>query len=735
MSRSGEQKVVRTVCGIEDGVRCGILAHVRNGVLVKVEPADFPDPRFRHVCARALCSPKLVYHPDRLKYPVRRVGERGEGRWQRISWDEATDIIAGKLREIGEKHGYESIAFVVEKLAYLRLASALEATMVNPIGFGDAAAPCGDEISYGTHYGGLYTIGFQNPAMCVIWGRNPAETHPLWWRRIRDAKEGGAKVVVIDPRFTSTASKADEYVSIRPGTDVALALGMMNVISERGLDDKPFISRYTVGPFLVRRGDGLFLRESEIVPGGSNEYVVWDTKTNKPRLHNEEGVTPALEGVYDVGGINCRPSFQLLADLAKQYPLDKASEITEVLPGTIERLAIEYATLKPVASYRGMGLQRTFHGDLSYREITALAAVTGNINLGGYSEGYRRFLFNSGTILFGDRFPRPMSLLQTYEAIPTGQPYPIKALWLAGQNFMNQNPDNNKILRELVPRLEFIAVTDMFMTASAQHADVVLPTCSFFEHLDLVTPIEVLSPYVQLQPKVIEPLYESKSDRDIVNEIGPKMGLGEDFQVSAEQYIDRILSSGHPSMEGITLEKLKQGPVEVAPYAVTGFRTPSGRIEFYSERMKQFDQELPVYIEPLESARQPRAEKYPLSYLSTHTKYGNHSLLANIAWLRELDPEPLLEMNPVDAEERGIKDGDMVVALSDRGKVKLKAKIHQGIRPGVVNINEGWWHHHFAEGTFQALTHATINPAQMTVFEPNSALYDNLVEVRKAGEE
>lgn len=170
MSALGEERVVRTVCGIEDGTRCGILAHVSNGVLVKVEPADFPDRRFRHVCAKALCSPKLVYHPDRLKYPLRRVGERGEGRWQRISWDEATDIIVSKLREIGEKHGYESIAFVVEKLAYLRLASALETTMVNPIGFGDAAGPCGDEISYGTHYGHLYTIGFQNPVMCVIWG-------------------------------------------------------------------------------------------------------------------------------------------------------------------------------------------------------------------------------------------------------------------------------------------------------------------------------------------------------------------------------------------------------------------------------------------------------------------------------------------------------------------------------------------------------------------------------------
>ncbi|MCJ7523582.1 MAG: molybdopterin-dependent oxidoreductase, partial [Dehalococcoidia bacterium] len=419
-------------------------------------------------------------------------------------------------------------------------------------------------------------------------------------------------------------------------------------------------------------------------------------------------------------------------ELAGHYNLYRVAEITEIPPDTIERLAVDYSTRRPVASYRSMGQQRTFHGDLSWRAVTTLAAVTGNINIKGYSEGYRRFLFNGGTILYGDKFPRPMPLLQAYEAIESGKPYPVKALWLAGHNFMNQNPDNNRVLKELVPRLEFIVVADMFMTSSAQHADIVLPTRSFFEYLDLLPPLDILSPYMQLQPKVIEPLYESKPDREIVNELGVKMGLGKDFVLSAEQYVERVLSSGHPSMEGVTLEKLKKGPVEVAPYNVSGFRTPSGRIEFYSEQMREFGQELPRYIEPLESTRQPLGKKYHLSYLSTHTKYGNHSLLANVSWLRELDPEPLLEINPLDAERRGIKDGDMVIAFNDRGMVKLKARIHEGIRHGAVNINEGWWHHHFAEGSYQALTHATINPAQMAVFEPNSAMYDNLVEVRKA---
>jgi len=486
-----------------------------------------------------------------------------------------------------------------------------------------------------------------------------------------------------------------------------------------------------VGPFLVRGDDGLFLRERDFVPGGSDRYVIWDAEGDKPRSYDEEGVRPSLRGVYRVGGVECGPAFQLLADLVRQYPPQRAAEITEVPSEVIERLAIEYVTRKPTASYRGGGLQRTFHGDLSCRAITTLAAISGNTK----PEGHRSFRLRQGAFIrVKDQYFQPMPLLQMYEAILNGQPHPVKALWLAEHNLMNQDVDNNKVLNELVPRLEFIVVADMFMTASAQYADIVLPVCSFYEHLDLVPPLQGPNIYLQLSPKVIEPMYESKPDVDIVNELADRMGLGEHFGMSAEQYIELLISSKHPSMQGITLERLKEGPVELPYYDVPAFSTASGRFEFYSERMKQFGQELPLYIEPIESARQPLARKYPLSYLSTHTRYGNHALFAKELWLRELDAEPLLEMHSLDAEARGIVDGDVVVAFNDRGKVRLKARIHQGMKPGVVNINQGWLHSQYTEGTHQALTHGVINPAQAAVFEPNSALYDNLVEVRKAGE-
>ena len=737
MSETGDVKVIRTACTVGDGVGCGLLAHVKDGVLVKVEPADFPDPWYRHICARGLCSVRLVYRPDRLQHPLKRIGERGEGKWERISWDEALDTIAQKLKQIGDRYGFESIAFAtgansVLILIYLRLASALQASWVNIIGFGDAAGPCGEMVSYGIMNGDHYVTDFESPGMCVIWGANLTETHSRKWRLIRDAKEKGAKVVVIDPRFSITASKADEYVSIRPGTDAALALGLMNVLLENDLIDESFILNHTVGPFLVRSDNGFYLRERDFVSEGSDKYIVLDSRADKPMLFDEAGCEPALTGENNVNGIQCKPAFQLLSDLIKQYPPEKTSEITEVPARVIEKLAIDYATLKPVASHRGGGLQRTFHGDLSCRAITTLAAISGNTK----AEGYRGFRLRQGAFIrVMDQFFKPLSLLHLHGGVTSGKPRPVKALWLAEHNLMNQDVDNNRILNEIVPNLEFIVVADMFMNASAQYADIVLPVCSFYEHLDLVQPLQRPNKYMQISPKVIEPMYESKPDVEIVNELAARMGLGEHFSMSAEQYIEVLISSRHPSMQGMTLDRLKEGPVELPHYHVPAFATQSGRFEFYSELMKQFGEELPLYIEPIESRRQPLASKYPLSYLTTHTRYGNHALFAEEPWLRELDTEPLLEMNPADAKQRGIGDGDEVVVFNDRGRVRLKAKIHQGMKAGIVNINQGWLHKQYTEGTHQALTHGVINPAQAAIFEPNSALYDNLVEVKKADKE
>jgi len=730
MIQPGET-VVRTVCPFGCGIACGILAHVKDGKLVKVEPGDFQDTS--HICVRGLSSPRLVYHPERLKYPLKRRGLRGEGQWERISWDEALGIIAEKLARIGQTYGTQSLAFVstgvgiFANLVTVGFAGACQGTFILPAGLGDSAGPCADIASYGAYqwFGEDYTNRFDHPAFCLVWGNDPAVTEPFKWRRIREAKEKGTRLVVIDPLFTTTASKADEYIPIRPGTDAALALGMMNVILEKGLHDIAFLTRYTVAPLLVRSDNGLFLRMNDIVPDEVPEYLVWDVRKNAPIVHTAEA-EPALTGTYDVHGIPCKPAFQLLSELIQQYPPRRAAEISGVPEDTICRLAIAYANAKPAAIYRGMGCTRgSLYGDLSFRAINTLAALTGNIKV----ESPRNFIYNAATFLTHG-VPQFVTLLQMYETILTGEPHTIKSLWITRHNVVNQDPNFNKIVGELLPQLELVVVADLFMTTSARYADIVLPTCSHFEFDDLAAPIGNGSHnFLQLQQKVIEPLYESRSDLDIYASLAKRMGIEGFLDKTPVEYLEMVLASGHPSMEGITLAQLKEGPAPPTPYDAPPFATLSGRMEFYSERLKPFGQELPLYLEPSESPNRPLAKKYPLTFSSTHPKYRLHSMFANVSWIRELDLGPVLNINPADAAPRGIHDSSLVRTFNDRGEVQLKARVHQGIRPGLVNLSQGWSPGDYVKGTHQALTHETINPAQAAIYEPNSAFYDTLVEV------
>ena len=741
MEQIASSEVVRTVCHtMSCGFSCGLNAHVRDGVLTKVEPADMPNPEDRHVCARGLASVKLVYHPDRLKYPMKRVGERGGGKWQRISWDEALDTIANRLMDIRDRYGSRSLMWAtggmgVLDMAYASFAGCCEGTSASLVGFGDAAGPCGDVACFGTLWGEGHLMNFDEPQMCVIWGSNPAETQPFGIRKIRHARENGARVVAIDPRFTASASKADEYIPIRPGTDTALALGMIHVILDEGLHDRPFIINKTVGPFLVENRTGLYLRQKDVFAGGSDQkWLVWDTAADQIRPHDDPGIEPALVGSYTMNGVECQPVFQLLSDLVRPYPPETVSEITEVPPDTIRRLARDYAGRRPVATYRGMGMQRTFHGDLAFRAINTLAALTGNIHLGS-PRLYVYEIYASQPGVFGCNF---VPILKLYDVIASSDPHPIKALWIAKHNFVNQLPDSNRIVRDLLPELDFIVVAELFMTASAAQADIVLPACTFYEQVDLIPPtigVPGGPKYYQLQNKVIAPVYECKPDPEILRELARRMGLGDHFEKTPEQWIERALTSGYPAEVGMTLESLREGPIPVPSTWASDLSTPSGRVEFYSEKLVGLGQQLPCYMEPLEGARKPLGKKYPLVFLNTHTRYRTHSTFSNLTWLSELDPKPVLEMNPVDASPRGIQDEDMVRVFNDRGSMKLRAKVHEGIRPGSVNTTQGWWPDHFIEGSHQELTHGVINPAQEAIYEPNAALYDVLVEVENVTKE
>jgi molybdopterin-containing oxidoreductase family molybdopterin binding subunit len=510
---------------------------------------------------------------------------------------------------------------------------------------------------------------------------------------------------------------------------------MMHIILGKGLQDESFILENTVGPFLVNTQTGLFLRENEVIAEGSDQkFMIWDKSANRARPSDSSNPTPALTGTFTIDGTECKPAFQLLEDMVREYTPVKVSEITEIPEDTINELSLYYAQRKPVSSCRGMGVQRTFHGDLTFRAINTLAAITGNLHL----EAPQLPIYELYMYLHGIMTCNIMPIMKAYDAIEKGDPYPIKALWIAKHNSVNQIPDSGRVVRYLFSKLDLIVVADIFMTASARYADIVLPACTFYEQMDLVPPINftpTLPDYFKLQQKAIEPLHEAKPDTEIVRELARRLELGDYFENSDEQLIESLLSTGYPAEMGITMEKLKQGPVK-APMRpdVPAFMTPSGKMEFYCEKLVGLGQQLPCYKEPIESVRTPLSQKYPISFLTTHTRFRTHSTLANVQRLRDLEPEPLLQMNPADAEPRGVNDGDIVRAFNDRGNMKLKVNVNEAIRPGTVNVNQGWWPDDFIEGTHQELTHSAVNPAQELIFEPNSAYYDVLVEVEKARE-
>jgi len=492
-----------------------------------------------------------------------------------------------------------------------------------------------------------------------------------------------------------------------------------------------------VGPFLVRADNGRFLRQGDLDGGGAGQgYLAWDPAAGAARPV-EETSTPALTGTYEVGGITCRPAYQLLADLVNEYPPQRAAEITGIPAAKIAEFARSYATHRPVNIYTNNGLGRTYHGDLTFRAVCTLAAITGNTTVPG-AGGHRRLVLNWGAFLQPDpgRSYSRMGILNTYPAILEGRPYQLKALWFAFTNFVNQCANSYKIIGELFPKLELIVHTALFMDDTAKQADVVLPVCTFLEFSDMVGGP---APFLQLQQKVVEPLHEARSDVAILSDLAKRFDFASYFDKTEEEFVDLLLSSGHPSVEGINVEALRRGPGRInvtppSPAAPGGgrFRTASGRIEFYTEALRAVGEELPFYREPLESARTPRAEKYPLVYVQVHSRFRHHSSYANIPWLLQLNPRPVVDINPADAAPRGIRDGDEVVVYNDRGRVRLEAKLNEGVPPGVINICQGWWFEQFGEGGFNTLTHDTINPAQDIIYEPNMAFNDVLVQVEKA---
>jgi anaerobic dimethyl sulfoxide reductase subunit A len=749
------EKVVHGVCAPNCWSGCKLLVHVRDGLLVKTEMGPLPDSRYNRVCLRGLTHVERVYHPDRLKYPMKRAGERGEGKWVRISWEEAVNTIATKFTEARDKYGAQAVAFLPQSGYYgylngfygsiMRFANIFGATYGS--GAIDSAVPLGVQEALGGPYEGQgnEAADLVNARLILAWGSNLTESNLQNWHFVADALDNGGKLVVIDPNFTITASKADQWVPLRAGSDAALALSMINVIIEEGLYDKDFVQTRTVGPFLVRADTGLFLREKDVLHNDSDRYMVWDSDANQAVPSELAGGSVSLKGSYEVAGIGCSPAFQMLQDHAMQYTPETTSQITDVQPDTVRMIAREYATRKPATIYWGFGTDRYYHGDIIGRLVATLAALTGNIGKPGATPcgGFGGATLVSSPVNWGWLTPtksRANSLnnLVVFDAIEKGQPYPIKAAYISNCNYAVTYPNQNKILNELFPKLDFIVAADFSMTDTAEHADIVLPVTTWFESQDLVPSMHV---HIMLQEGAIDPLYECKSDLQIFSMLADKLGFGEYFNKTPEDYVRELLDTPRLHELGVTYESLKRdgafraAPSPYIPYRDGKFATKSGRIEFYNENLtsrsgqpaETSSDRLPAFHPPIEAwPDNPSAKKYPLVLNQAGSRFRVHTQFFNTPWLREVDPSPMVEMNPADADARRITEGDVVEVFNDRGSVRLKAKLSEGIRPGMVNISRGWARTQFIAGSSQSLIADYKNPRTL-----NCAFFDTLVEVKR----
>lgn len=746
------EQMVRTCCAHNCGGRAILDCTVRDGKLVKVETGPHPDARYTAACVRCLALPQWVYSPDRLQYPMKRVGERGEGKFERISWDEAIDTIAGKLLSLKERYGGESIAItrssgIARIGGYNRLADLLGAC--NLYGGVDMAVHMGLNSTFGNK--GLFGqntnewTDLPNAKLIIIWGHNPAETSMTTFKLMLDAQAAGSQLVVIDPRYSPTAQHADWWVSVKPGSDTALALSLLNVIITDGLYDREFTLRHSVAPLLVRIDNRQYLREADVTPGGSaTRYMVWDESAQAARTDTVASA-PALEGTYTVKGIPVRPAFQLLKELAADYTPERAASITGVAPQDVRDLATAYATANPATISFGYGVDRYYHADLVTRAAAALAILTGNvgrpggcIGVVGNSAGSRDARLANG----GPKLPDWAKSRSVPRSDIANKPLPIRGLFMAGDEFNQRVADQNRIM-EWARGLEFIAVADHFWQTSCNWADIVLPASTFLEsNYDLVD-VQANRNSVFLKRKVIDPLYDSKPDFDIERLIGIRMGFGEYYQdtpdIIARQQIEE---STDPALAGITLDQVLEAggglrlnvPDEPKiPYADLKFGTPTGRAEFYLEKLVPYGEELPVYKDDYEaSPGNGKARRYPLVLIQTHARQRAHSSFFNSPWLVEIWPEPTVEMNAVDGEARGLADGDMVEVFNDRGAVTLKVAFSPDYPPGLCNLTQGWKQQSFQAGHLQQLTNGTVNPVHEFLWgHANMPLDDTRVEVRK----
>jgi anaerobic selenocysteine-containing dehydrogenase len=552
------------------------------------------------------------------------------------------------------------------------------------------------------------------------------------------------RLVTIDPRYSETAAKSDMWLAPRPGTDAAIVMGMIKVIVDEKLYDADFVLNRTNLPFLVVEATGNLLRETDLnAEGDERTFFVWDQATNAAVKHTETAQA-ALEGSFDVAGIPVRTVFSRLKERVAKYDPATVSQITGIDGEQAVLLAREYATNRPAMINSGMsGAQRTTHGEYFVAGLITLAALTGNYNMagGGVNDtaGVGHWPSNSLSSPFEADVKGRIPATKLGQSLWDGTPYPIQVVYWQGKG-LGQSPNSGLLRKAMIEKIPFIVAQDNFMTDACQVADIVLPAAHIFERYDLMAPSRNF--YYQIMDKAAEPLWEAKSDTWIYTELAKRLGFGDLFDKTEEEWIDELLVN-----TGLTVQSLREsGPVwmwsnekynifgvkwEKPPFywfKDTPFKTPSGRLEVHSVRWEEQGEDPMTDYKLAEENAESAPElyqKYPLQLVNAKIGAYVHSTYHQMAWIREIYPQPWVDIHEDDAAARGIADGDMVEVLNDRGTIRVAARVHGGIRKGVVSVQNGWW----IETGGNASTLSNDNHTKIAF---GHTLNSTLVEVRRA---
>jgi anaerobic selenocysteine-containing dehydrogenase len=675
-------QVRHSVCALDCPDACSLLVNVEDGMASKLRGNhDHPVTR-GFLCGKVAKYLEREYSPQRLLYPQKRIGKKGEGRFARIGWDEALDTIAKRLSAVADEFGPESIlpysyagtmgllnGSGMDRRFFHRLgASRLDRTICSAAGSAALIATLG--LKTGTE-----PEQFAHAKFIVAWGANIHGTNVHAWPFIVEARRNGAKLIVIDPVRTRTAAVADRHLRINPGSDMALALGLMHVIIDEKLHDADYVEKFTNG-------------------------------------------------------------FDALAERARAYDPESVAALTGISKEDIIQLAREYATVRPALIRANLGVQRSERGGNAVRAIAALPALIGSwkeVGGGFQLSTSGAFQFNRKAMEMPELGPdaRIVNMIELGSALTTLDDPPVKSIVVYNSNPAAVAPDQNRVLKGFRREDLFTVVLEQFQTDTADYADILLPSTTFLEHTDLYLAYGHF--HLQLARPVVAAPGEARSNVEVFRELAKRIGFEDQcFQDSEDDMIRALLSSGHPFLEGITLERLDRehsvrlnispAGTPYLPFAEGKFPTPSGKCEFGAEALD--------YTPPIESRFGDESlwRKYPLEMVSSKNDDSMNSTFGN---RDSVDKQTsVLHIATDDAEPRGIRTGDLVRAYNERGSLILKAEVDGVVGRGVVRAPAVRW----AKRSHGGRNANALTSQRLTDIGGGPVFYSCLVEVEKCGD-